>query len=507
MTGKYAVGVDVGGGSSKSAIYSLDGNQVGEGRVSYSPNQPAPGIAEYDPNELTRSVEQSLALALSSCSIDPADVVSIATDAMISGAVGLGPDGRPSTTYTTTLDTRFNRHLSHMTAHHESRIRELVGSGIPVVAGKIAWCRETFPDQFDRTQVFVTAGGLVGCHLAGLSAEHAFIDPTVFWAVGLSDTLSGTWSDELCKLLEVPLSVLPRIVAPTDVVGELQCAVASRTGFLAGTPVVAGAGDQAAGFVGAGVVGQGAIGESAGTYMVVGRCVSNFEPHPAGIFDVVPSALGNSWHQQTVIIGGGFTRAWFESRVVSGSDNDSHIDIDALASAASPGSDGAVFVPHLGGQNAPSRPSMRGAWLGLEWSHDRRHLSRSLMEAMAYETQIALTAMVASDDEDADVVIYGGGTQSPVATQIKADVTGRTYRSLGDIAPANLAAAMIGAVGVGEVVNVVDVLGRAAPLVQTFYPSPDANRAYLKLIRDYESAVDAVANYRRNTPIHRVSLD
>lgn len=493
MSENYSIGIDVGGSSTKTTIHTLDGALVAFGRGDYAPDEDGHGAVEYDPAAILRGVERSIAEAVKAAGIAPSSVVAITTDAMVSGAVGIGSDGRPTTAYTTTLDTRFNSDLEQMVAGHERSIRRLVGSSSPVVAAKAAWYRRTQPEVFDRTSVFVTAGGLVGAHLAGLEPGQEFIDPTVLWAVGMSDTRRSEWSPELAQALDLPLSLLPRIVPSTTILGGLSGDLASRVGLLEGTPVVAGMGDQMAGFLGSGMLGGNHVADSAGTYAVVGRAVEDFVPDEFGMFDVVPSPTGSGFVEQSVVvIGGGFTRQWFESKL--GQPGESAVEIDNLAAAAPVGSDGLVFIPHFGGQSGPSRSWLSGGWLGLNWRHDRGHLARSMMEAMAYEIAIAVAAMGVGSDSD--ILGYGGGTSSPLANQIKADVTGRTYQSLGDIAPASMAAALLGAFATGHLDDIDRVLVTRSPLQRSFQPNPIHTTRYRELRDDYSRAVEAAAAFR-----------
>ena len=486
---RYAIGVDVGGSSTKAGIYSLEGLLVGSGSRAYGPHQPAPGIAEYDPDELTAAVEDSIRTALTSSGVDPRHVVAICCDAMISGTVGLGADGRPTTPYTTTLDTRFAPHLQRMLAH-EDQIRPLVGSGAPVVAAKIAWYRDAFPEVFERTDVFVLAGGLIGAHLAELAADEAVIDPTVLWAVGLSDTREGRWSHELTTLLDIPDAVLPRIVPSTSVIGGVGAGVAQRTGLLRGTPVVAGCGDQMAGFLGADALRDGVIGDSSGTYEVVGRFVEEFRPDPAGRFDVIPHPTRSGFANQAVVaIGGGFTTNWFATTVLGLRGGD-FAAADALAAAAPVGSDGLLFLPHLGGQGAPSRPGVRGGWLGLSWGHGREHLTRSVMEAIAFEIAEAVDSFGGAGVDDV-VIGYGGGARSAVAAQLRADVAGLPYRSLGEAVPTTAAAALLGALGTGELDDLAVGARAALPAAVQFRPNPENHRRYAVARDRYREALAA----------------
>jgi xylulokinase len=254
-------------------------------------------------------------------------------------------------------------------------------------------------------------------------------------------------------------------------------------------------GDQAAGFLGAGLSTSGDFGESAGTYLVLSHHTDKFEPDSAGRFDVVPSVFANNWQQQAVIIGGGHTRNWAENLLVFNSDSLKK-DFDSLVDSVSIGSDGLVFVPHLGGQNGPIRTNMRGSWLGLEWSHSRANMARAVLESLAYESAIAIDSMSNSNERTAPVMVFGGGTASKTALQIKADVTGRTYCNLGDIAPANLAAAMTGAFAVGEIEDVQKIIREHLKPAELVNPNERNHEEYKSFKKNYQEAIDLIAQFR-----------
>lgn len=488
---RYAIGVDVGGSSAKAGVYALSGALVGAGSTSYAPRQPTLGVAEYDADELIAAAESSIRQALRQSGVRSRDIVAICCDAMISGTVGLGADGRPTTAYTTTLDTRFNTHLAHLLVH-ERDIRTEVGSGNPVVAAKIAWYRDSCPEVFERTSVFVLAGGLVGGSLAGLGPHEAFVDPSVLWAIGLSDTRTQSWSPRLLSTLDITESVLPRIVSCTSVIGAITVEVAGRTGLRSGTPVVAGCGDQMAGFLGADALRPGVVGDSSGTFEVVGKAVSEFSPSDTGLFDVIPHPIEPGYVNQTVVvIGGGFTWDWFCTTVL-GIDSSDRRGVEEIASSAPVGSDGLLFLPHLGGQGAPSRPALRGGWLGLGWQHQRSHLTRSVLEAVAYEISDAVEAF-GSLSVDATIVGYGGGVRNSITPQIRADVAGIRFESLGDITPTTAAAAFLGAVGIGDLDDIDGSIRSALPTPDIFTPDAHKNQEYQEIRDRYRRAIAAAA--------------
>lgn len=496
---KLTVGIDVGGTSVKVTVHNTSGRLLSVGKACYTPGHPTPDAVEYRPDDILSAVEAAVAEAIRTSGADARSVVAVTTDTMVSGTVGIGADGVPTTAYTTTLDTRFAPDLDRMIAEHESLIRRMVGSTSPVVVAKAAWYRRTQPEAYGRTRVFVTAGGLVGMHLAGLSADEAFVEPTVLWAVGASDTAAGTWCPELVDALEVDADRLPRIVPSRTAVGGLARDVAGRVGLPSGTPVIAGMGDQMAGFLGAGIVGNEAVaGDSAGTYSVVGHRVDAFAPDAEGLFDVVPSPVDGGYVEQAVaVIGGGYTREWLRDRLGAGSEapDDARL-LDDLAAQVEPGADGLVFLPHLGGQSSPGRPWVHGGLLGLTWNHDRRHVARAFLEAMAFEAASALRAMHGT--APARVLGYGGGTRSEVANQIKADAVGLPYVSLGDIAPASFASAMLGAWAVGELDDVHGAISGSTAAERVYQPDAATAARYERLRADYAQAVEVAAAFRRN---------
>ncbi len=85
--------------------------------------------------------------------------------------------------------------------------------------------------------------------LADLPGGEAVLDYTYLWASGLSDTQKYTWSEELCRALDLPAEKLPRIVKSSDITSGVCRSVTAFTDHLDGTPIIDGAGDQSAGFI------------------------------------------------------------------------------------------------------------------------------------------------------------------------------------------------------------------------------------------------------------------
>ncbi len=313
MNEQYFIGIDIGSSFTKSSVIDTGGNVLAHASRDTHPSQPRPGVAEYDgPTQLV-AVYDSISELLEKSGVDAGDVAAICLDGMQSGAMGIDAEGNPTTPYTTTLDLRFNPYLDQTLDRFHDPIRRLTGSGQPTIAPKMLWIREEFPDVYRATAKFVTISGYLLGKMAGFSADEAFVDYTYLWVTGLSDTQNYAWSDELCSLLDLPVALLPRIVKSSDIVGSVCAEAANATGLLAGTPIVAGATDQATGFIGAGITKANRMASNAGTYPLLAVCTDQFHPDMKyRMVEVLPSAIPGLWNPVSYIIGGGLSHHWFK---------------------------------------------------------------------------------------------------------------------------------------------------------------------------------------------------
>jgi xylulokinase len=492
MAGSTLIGIDIGSSSTKVTVFDRDACVLGEAREPYAPRQDAPGVAEYDPDTILDLLLRATRSAVEQSGVEPGSVAAIGIASMVAGIMAVDHQNLPTSPYTTTLDVRFAPFMDRFAGAHGPRIRALNGSGIPALAAKIAWLSSAFPAIDACTARFVTINAHLMGRLTGATADDLVIDHTFLWCTGLADTQRYAWSDELCTALGIDRSRLPRIVMAGRHAAGLSAAAAERTGLLAGTPVVLGSGDQCAGLLAAGVTGPGLLGDVAGTYPTLAACVETFEPDPEGAIEVFPSVLPGRWHPLFFIGGGGLTHAWATGTVLESDDAESLAALGRQAAAVEPGSAGVVFVPHLGGRACPSDSTMRGAWLGLTWTHDRGHLYRALLESIAYEERLALDAIerLSPGIDWREVILYGGAGANALLNQIKADALGVPVRRMRtDTVP--LGAALLGAQGVGLVDDLEAEAARlqAGAESERFDPDPGRHAQYRSHVRRYEHAL------------------
>jgi xylulokinase len=299
---------------------------------------------------------------------------------------------------------------------------------------------------------------------------------------------------------------LPRIVECASVIGGLGNDAASATGLRTGIPVLAGMGDQSAGFLGASIIKPNDMADVAGTYQIIALCTDAFRPDlERQAVEVVASALPNRWYLLSLIVGGGLTTQWFletfaqadlEGKLRHGEASAFDV-LEELAASVSAGSDRLLFIPHLGGQACPPRSSCRGMWMGFTWTHRREHFYRAALEAVAYDQYLAFESMRAAYPEIAprDILVYGGGSNSRLWNQIKADVMGVSYVRSSRDEVATLGCALLAAYSTG----VIDDLGSAAGALsireERYEPSASLHEAYLGYVHLYADLLEGVNRY------------
>ena len=492
------VGVDIGSSGIKTAVFDCSGKRLGEGRRDNHPDQPRPGVAQYDGNRMVEATVASIREAIEMAGAGKADVAAIAFDGMISGVMGVDSQWNPTTAYTTPLDMRFGDQLDRITEAHGEKIRRLTGSGMAVIGPKIAWLREAFPEDFARTEVFVTATGFVVGKLAGLRATDAFIDSTYLWTTGLSDTLNDCWSEDLCESHGVDLKRLPKIVRPMDIVGRVTEVFGEATGLGAGVPIVAGAGDQSAGFVGAGMTRAGILADVAGTYPILALSTDDFVPDVKDRrIELFPSPVSGQFHACFIINGGGLTHHWFGQHFGEGGEEEElFAQLDTAAAQMSPGCDGLFFSPHLGGRVCPIRTNMKGAWVGFTWTHQRSHFYRALLESIAFEHALGLRALrkLFPAQKPDEIRGFGGGSKSALWNQIKADVLGLPYRAMDEADQAVWGDAVLAGCAVGLFDDLTTAWELAGASGKVYRPEPSRHAKYEQLLQTYEEMTTPLEN-------------
>src|SRR5690606_4637478 len=296
VSAELLLGLDVGTGATKAAVYDAHGYLHGSATVPTSIQRPAAMTVEQDPRMMEEGLHAAIRGALGDANVRGEDIAALAVDGQMAGIMFVDANGDAVGAYDSWLDTRCEPQVELMRSHSE-RIIALTG-GFPTYAHgpKLLWWREHRAKEIDRAVAVVMPSAYLAGRLAGLSGDRAFIDPTYLHFSCLADTRNEVWSPELVEAFDVPDRLLPRIVQPWDVIGEVTTAAAALTGLRAGTPIAAGCGDTAAGLLGAGVVRPGAALDVAGSASVLATCVPSFAPDRGATLFTARTVMADSYY-------------------------------------------------------------------------------------------------------------------------------------------------------------------------------------------------------------------
>ena len=183
----------------------------------------------------------------------------------------------------------------------------------------------------------------------------------------LLDVANRRWSREMLDAAGIDERLLPALFESPDVCGKISAEGAAATGLKPGTPVVAGAGDQAAGATGMGIVTPGAVSATIGTSGVVFAATDRPALDPKGRLHTFCHAIPGRWHVMGVTQAAGLSLRWFRDQFGAGKDDgrDAYERLAAEASRVPPGCDGLLWTPYLMGERTPHLdPQARARWSG-----------------------------------------------------------------------------------------------------------------------------------------------
>ena len=470
----YVLGIDTSTTATKAVIVDESGAVAGIGTAEYGFETPQPGWTEQDPVLWWGGTVQSIRAALAAAALRGEDVVAIGLTGQMHGAVLLDGGGEPLRPAILWNDQR--------TAAECEAIRQAVGprrlielTGNDAVTGltapKLVWVREHEPDVWRRIEHVLLPKDFVRLRLTG---EYA-MDKADGSGTLLFDLARRDWSTEVTDALEIPRAWLPQTFEGPEVTGAVSAAAAAATGLRAGTPVVAGGGDQSANAVGVGVVGPGDAALSLGTSGVVFAATTSPLFDSAGRVHAFCHALPGRWHLMSVMLSAAGSLRWFRDTFAAGAPFD---ELVATAAAVPAGSEGLLFLPYLSGERSPHPdPLARGSFVGLTLAHDRRHLVRSVLEGVAFGLRDGLDLMrSAGMPAPSQIRASGGGIASPLWRQILADVLETELATVNTTEGAAFGAAVLATVAAGwhdTVESATGALVRATPVAS---PGPDAAR-------------------------------
>jgi xylulokinase len=443
------LGIDIGTTGSRALVVDDSGRVVGAASADHAPfRSPRTGWAEQDPDDWWRACQIAVRAAVADSGVAGDTIAAIGLSGQMHGAVLLDADGevvRPALIWCDQRTESECRWLDSTIG--PARLLELTSN--PALTNftltKLLWVRTHEPASWARVRHVLLPKDYVRFRLSG---EHA-IDVADASGTLMLDVAKRQWSSEVLERAEIDPRMLPRVFESPDVCARVSPDAAASIGVVAGTPIVAGAGDQAAGAVGMGITRPGAVSATIGTSGVVFAATDRPATDPNGRLHTFCHAVPGRWHVMGVTQAAGLSFRWLRD-LVAASGGVTYDDLTAEAASAPPGADGVLWAPYLMGERTPHcDPNIRAALVGLAASHTRAHVVRAVLEGVAFSLRDTFTIFSALSVPIDRVVVGGGGARSALWRQIQADVYGRDVETVAADEGAAYGAAILAGVGAG----------------------------------------------------------
>lgn len=490
----YLLGIDVGTSGTKTILVDHRGKLVGKAVGEYPLYSPRPGWTEQEPEDWWQATVATVREVLAKTGVKSDRIAGVGLSGQMHGSVFLDQAGqviRPAILWN---DQRTAAQCESITAAVGKK-RLVAETCNPVLTGfqapKIVWLRENERDSYERVRQVLLPKDFVRYRLTGeFATEVSDASGTALFNVP-----ERRWSETVLSRIDLPREWFPRVHESPEVTGVITPAVAELTGLKAGTPVVGGGGDQAAGGIGNGIVESGAVSCTTGTSGVVFAHLDAPLMDPKLRTHTFCHAVPGKWHVMGVMLSAGGSLRWLRDTVFGQEKSVSEqLGVDpyelmtAEAARVPPGSEGLIFLPYLTGERTPyPDPDARGVFFGLGLNHDRRHLARAVLEGVAYGLRDSFELIATLGVEMPQVRVSGGGARSRLWRQIQADVTGREMCVINVDEGAAFGAALLAGVGSGIYADVVTACRETIRVVDALPPDTIAMARYASGYEVYQS--------------------
>ncbi len=479
------LGCDIGSQGLKTVLFDANGKLIATATRSYPIEFPHPTWADQDPQHWLHALIETITEVLDHPEADRNKVKSIGLSSQVDSVIPVDKNCKPLRKAIIWMDRRSVSECDWVSERQSpGEIFQLTGLNIDAshVVPKILWIRNNEPAVYERCYKLLLPGSFILFHLTGeFAVDYSNASSTM-----LLDVRKRAWSNTLIEAFQIDPEKLVNVYGASEVVGKILPEVSSRTGLDPNTQVVVGSGDEHAATLGAGVVSEGYACDIVGTAEPV-ACISNeilFDPTR-----LVETHCGwddQAWFMENPGFVSGGNYRWFrdnfsplETKAAKALNLSEYQLMDLEAATIPPGSEGLIFLPCLMGAMVPEWNNLaRGTLYGLTLKHTKAHVVRAILEASAYGLNDIIRSMERLGCKIDEIRVVGGGAQSRIWRQVKADVTKRAISLPHITETSSFGAALLGGIGVGIFKDANDAASNVVSIKEQIEPDLRAAEIY-----------------------------
>lgn len=462
----YLIGVDIGTSGTKTVLFDEAGRTVADALYEYPLYQPKGGWAEQEPSDWWEATCKSVYEVIAKSGVDSADIKGVGLSGQMHGLVMLDAADHVLRRSIIWCDQRTGAECAQITnlVGREKLTRITANPALTgFTASKIMWVKNHEPEIYEKCKKIMLPKDYIRLMLTGEFATEVS-DAS---GMQLLDVPGRQWSQFVLDKLDIDRALLGKVYESCEITGRVTESAAKLTGLKPGTPVVGGAGDQAAGGVGCGIVREGVASATIGTSGVVFAHTDNIKIDPAGRVHTFCHAVPGAWHIMGVTQGAGLSFKWlrdnfFEGEKLAAAEmgDDPNYIMDKIAARSPTGANGLIYLPYLMGERTPHLdPDARGVFFGLSAIHTKRDMLRAVMEGVIYSLCDCKDILGEMGTPVTAVFAAGGGGNSKLWRQMLADAFGMKISVSSSKQGGALGVAILAGVGAGLYKSVPEACG------------------------------------------------
>ncbi len=493
-TQEHLLTIDNGTQSVRALLFDLQGNLVDKSQVFLDPYYSRqPGWAEQDPLYYWTSLCEVCRNLWDRTSVNKESIIGVGLTTQRATVINVDRDGQPLRPAIVWLDQRRAEGLPPIGGLWGVLLKAVRMSESAAqfqAQAECNWISTHQPEIWEKTHKFLFLSGflthrLVGRFVDSVGAQVGYV-PFDYKKLRWAAARDWKW-----KILPVKKQMLPDLVPPCGILGEITPEASRETGIPAGLPLVAAAADKACEVIGAGCLDPSVGCLSYGTTATINTTHRKYvESIP--LIPPYPAAVPDRYSLEVQIYRGYWMVSWFmkefgqrEQRIADETGTKPEALFDELVNQVPPGSMGLILQPYWSpGVKIPG-PEAKGAIIGFGDVHTRAHIYRAILEGLAYSlregkercerrSRIPITTLR----------VAGGGSQSDAAMQITADIFDLPTARPHVYEASGLGAAINVAVGLGRHSDFETAVKEMTRIQRVFEPDLNNRRIYDGLYRN-----------------------
>lgn len=505
----YMIGIDIGTTSTKSVLFTEQGEVVTTSTQEYPLYTPAPDVAEQDPDEIVQAATRSVRGVMSQSGVSASQILFVSCSSAMHSVIAMDQHDHPLSRCITWADNRsaaWSAQLQENGVGHQIYLR----TGTPIhpmsPLTKLMWLRHDEPELFQRTAKFISIKEYLFFRLFG----QYVVDHSIASCTGLLNLEQLDWDQEALDIAGITPNHLSKLVPTTYTIEGMHPEWAEKMALTPSTPFVIGASDGVLSNLGVNAIKPGVIAATIGTSGAIRTVVDRPVTDPKGR-TFCYALTEKRWVIGGPVNNGGMLFRWVRDEFAASEVEtakrlgiNSYDVLTKIAERVPAGSEGLLFHPYLSGERAPLwNPDARGSFFGLTLHHKKEHMIRAVLEGVIFNLYTVLLAMEEQIGHPTSIQATGGFARSPLWRQMMSDIFNQEV-----VVPESFESSCLGAVVLGlyatgriksldAVSSMVGTTHRHTPVRENASLYQELLPIYIRISRKLKEEYADIANFQR----------